>query len=151
MNVILETDSDRVLERRTMQRIVEGAKREITPVKLPPLAAIDYYVYVDDSITAGVEIKTRKESMERIRSYGGLMLKHRKISELQTLSNLTQVPMIFAFAFENGEGPIMLADAKLLTGLEPVSPPARRNYRGLACDDELVVYLDWDRHLERFI
>ena len=149
--VILETDADRSLERRTMQRIMEKSKDTAVAVKLPALSAIDYLVSVDGILVAGIEIKTRKESMEKIQSYGGLMLKHRKVVELNGLSESLQAPMIVAFAFDNGEGPVMFASTKQLDTLEPVPPPPRRNFRALACDDEYVVFLDWDKHLLRYL
>lgn len=151
MGVILETDADRALENRTMQRILDASESAATAVKLPALSAIDYLVAVEGVVVAGIEIKTRKETMEKIQSYGGLMLKHRKITELNSLGEFLQAPMIVAFAFENGEGPVLFAGTKQLETLEPVAPPPRRNYRGLACDDEPVVFLDWDKHLLRYI
>ena len=151
MGVILETDADRALEARTMERIMANSREGAASVKLPPLAAIDYVVSVDGVVVAGIEIKTRKETMEKIKSYGGLMLKHRKVVELNSLSDILQAPMIVAFAFENGEGPVLFATTKDLTDLEPTAPPPRRNFRGLACDDEFVIFLDWDKHLIRFV
>jgi len=151
VGVILETDADRALEARTMQRIIEASRQGATAVKLPALAVIDYLVAVDGVIAAGIEIKTRKETMEKIQTYGGLMLKHRKVHELNTLGEALQAPMIVAFAFENGEGPVLFAGTKQLETLEPVPPPPRRNYRGLACDEEPVIFLDWDKHLLRYV
>lgn len=151
MGVILETDADRALEGRAMQRIMAASRDSAVAVKLPPLSAIDYLVAVDGEVAAGIEIKTRKETMDRVRSYGGLMLKHRKVLELNALGEALRAPMIVAFAFESGEGPVMFASTENLTGLEPAAPPRRRNYRGLACDEEPVIFLDWDEHLVRYV
>lgn len=147
--VILETDADRSLERRTIERLMITMWYDSRPVQMPPLSAIDYIIEVDGRARLGLEIKTRKESVDQIRSYGGLMLKHRKLVELQTIGNLLQLPINCVFAFDNAEGQIHIAYPDKLTGLEPQAPPRRRNYRGLACDEEPVVYLDWKTHLWR--
>lgn len=147
--VILETDNDRSLERRTIERLMITMWYDSRPVQMPPLSAIDYIIEVDGRARLGLEIKTRKESVDQIRSYGGLMLKHRKLVELQTIGNLLQLPINCVFAFDNAEGQIHIAYPDKLTGLEPQAPPRRRNYRGLACDEEPVVYLDWKTHLWR--
>ena len=147
--IILETDADRSLERRTIDRLMITMWYESRPVQMPPLSAIDYIIEVDGRARVGIEIKTRKESVDQIRSYGGLMLKHRKLVELQTIGNLLQLPIECVFAFDNAEGQIHIAYPDQLTGLEPQAPPRRRNYRGLACDEEPVVYLDWKTHLWR--
>lgn len=149
--VILETDSDRRLERRTIERILTICEDGSTAVQLPPLSAVDYMIVSKGRITNAVEIKTRKESVEQIRAYGGLMLKHRKLLELQRITELMQVPVMVAFAFDNAEGQIHCAYPQLITDVEPQIPPRRRNYRGLACDEEPVVYLDWKRHVWRLM
>lgn len=149
--VILETDTDRGLERRTIERILSIAQPGTKALQMPALSAVDYLLLRDDTATMALEIKTRKESVEQIRSYGGLMLKHRKAVELQTIGTLTQLQVLCVFAFDNAEGPILICDPSTLTDLEPAPPPRRRNYRGLACDEELVLYLDWDRHLMRVL
>ena len=147
--VILETDDDRRLEQRTIDRLLTISSYGSSAIRLPALSAVDYVIIRKSRVTTAVEIKTRKESVDQIRSYGGLMLKHRKLLELQTIGTLLQVPVICAFAFDNAEGEIYLAYPDKLTGLEPQEPPRRRNYRGLACDEEPVVYLDWKTHLWR--
>lgn len=132
-----------------MERILIVAQPDTTAMKLPPLSPVDYLLGRDSQITAGIEIKTRKETVEQVQSYGGLMLKHRKLVEMQTLASLLRTRCHVAFCFENAEGPILLADVDLITDLQPETPPDRRNYRGLSCDEEPVVYLDWTRHLRR--
>jgi len=147
MSVRLETDQDRSLEEISISRITARATPGTTVRKLPDLSMIDYFLTSEDQITAGIEIKTRKESVEQIRSYGGLMLKHRKLIEMQQLAEMLRIPCLVAFCFENAAGPIALVDARSIADLLPEAPPRRRNFRDLACDEELVVYLDWDRHL----
>ena len=147
MSVRLETDTDRGLETRAISRILDTAAPGTEAVTMPPLSAIDYLLTRDRQVTAAVEIKTRKESVEQVRSYGGLMLKHRKLVEIADISDILRVRAFVAFCFENATGPILLTEPSRLRHLTPVTPPPRRNYRGLACDDEPVVYLDWDNHL----
>lgn len=149
MGVILETDDDRNLEKITIRRILEISSYGTTAVQLPPLSAVDYLLVKEGKATHGIEIKTRKETVEQIRGYGGLMLKHRKVLELQQISNLMQIFAICVFSFENAQGPIYICDVPSISGLEPQTPPRRRNFRGLACDEEPVVFLDWDKHLRR--
>lgn len=149
MGVILETDNDRSLERVTINRILELSAYGTTAVQLPPLSAVDYFLVKDGKVTHGIEIKTRKESVEQIRGYGGLMLKHRKVLELQQIKNLMQIYALCVFSFENAKGEIYYCDVTTISGLVPQTPPRRRNFRGLPCDDEPVVFLDWEKHLRR--
>ncbi len=126
--VILETDTDRGLERRTIERILSIAKPGTEALQMPALSAVDYLLLRDGRATMALEIKTRKESMEQIRAYGGLMLKQRKAQELHTISSLTQLQVLCVFAFDNAEGQILICDPSTLTDLEPLPPPRRRNY-----------------------
>jgi type I site-specific restriction endonuclease len=149
---ILETERDRALERRAIERIVAGSAQAKRALKLPDLSAVDFLL-LDEAgkPLAFVEIKTRKESAEQVMGYGGLMLKHRKLSEMQQISALLQVPSHVAFCFENAEGSVWLAEAQRISDVEPVIPPPRRNFRGLPCDDEPVVFLDWAKHMRRML
>jgi hypothetical protein len=149
MSVRLETDGDRHLEGIAISRIVAAAPEGTRHVQMPDLSAIDYVLTLADRVTHGIEIKTRKESVDQIRGYGGLMLKHRKLTEIARISELLRVRCFVAFAFNDAQGPILIAEPSRILDLEPVTPPPRRNYRGLPCDEEPVVYLDWDRHLAR--
>jgi hypothetical protein len=149
VGVILETDADRSLEKATIERILTIASEGTFAIQLPPLSAVDYLLVKDHTATHALEIKTRKESAAQVRGYGGLMLKHRKVLELQQIKNLMQVFTIVVFAFENARGEIYICDVATITGLEPQAPPRRRNYRGLACDEEPVVFLEWDTHVRR--
>jgi hypothetical protein len=151
MNVVLETERDRTVEEFVMQRMVGELKIEARPIRLPRMAACDFFLDYGDEIRVGLEIKTRKESMEKIKGYGGLMLKHRKLLELQDLSRMLTISTAVIFAFEDGTGPILMAEPPHIHDAEPVTPPPRRNFRGLPCDEEPVVYLDWDRHLKRVL
>lgn len=149
MSVRLETDNDRHLEATAIQRILNAANPGFTAVSLPALSAMDYLLVKDQQATTGIEIKTRKEPVEQVRKYGGLMLKHRKLLEIAQLAEILRINGYVAFCFENATGPILLAEPRKLLHLTPTTPPPRRNYRGLACDEEPVVYLDWDQHLQR--
>jgi hypothetical protein len=143
----LETDDDRDAEHRTMSRLV--AITGGTEIGAPPLAAVDRFIVKTGRVVAAVEIKTRKETAEQVRGYGGLMLKHRKLGELQQLARLLRVPTYAVFGFQSGFGAIYVANVERVAGLEPQPAPRRRRYRGLACDDEPVVYLDWQHHLRQ--
>jgi hypothetical protein len=139
---ILQTNLDAKLELRAIQRLC--SEYDYYPVKMPDLSAIDYFVSFEGNLVAGIEIKTRKESPEQIKRYGKLILKWRKYQELKQISELTQLPTHVLFAFENAEGQLALLDIRHLTDPKPETPPVRRNYRGLACDEEPVIYFDWD-------
>ena len=139
---ILQTALDVELELRAIQRLSEVY--DYCPIKMPDLSAIDYFMADADKLVAGIEIKTRKESPEQIKQYGKLILKWRKYQELKQISELMQVPTFVLFAFENAEGKLGLLDIRHLTNPQPETPPVRRNYRGLACDEEPVIYVDWE-------
>ena len=149
MGVILETDQDRNFEKTTIRRLLEISAYGSSAIQLPPLSVVDYLLVKEEKVTHAIEIKTRKETAEQVRSYGGLMLKHRKVLELQQIKNLMQIHAVVVFAFENGQGEVHLCDVTTITGLEPQTPPRRRNYRGLACDEEPVVFLEWNNHVRR--
>ena len=147
--VILETFSDKKLEARTIERILSIAKPNTVASRFPDLSVVDFILTRNGSAVSLIEIKTRKETVEQIKNYGGLILKHRKLTELQTLATFTNTSTYVIFAFENGEGPIMLCDVMDVTNVQPQPPPERRNYRGLPCDEEHVIFLDWNNHLKR--
>jgi hypothetical protein len=151
MNVILETDRDRDVEEFVMQRMVRDLDIHAKPIRLPRMAACDFLLDYGGEIRTGLEIKTRKEPMQQIQKYGGLMLKHRKLIELQDLARVLSISTVIVFAFEDGTGPVLYVEPVKVTDVEPVAPPPRRNFRGLACDEEHVVYLDWNRHLTRVL
>lgn len=148
MTPILETERDREIERRVIERILEG-RDDLVPLRLPQLAFCDFLLAGDGQIAGAVEVKSRKETATQVRGYGGLMLKERKLVELREFTKTLHVPSVVAFAFSDGEGEIFFAEPSKIEDLEAVTPPARRNYRWLACDTEPVVYLDWDKHLRR--
>lgn len=150
MSVTLETNVDKILEHRVIERI-EAANWSMQAIEMPPFSVVDYCLTRAGDICALLEVKVRKPTIETVKGYGGLMLKERKITELNQLSDLLRLPSFVAFAFEQGEGPILLCDVRRLTGLPAVEPPERRNYRGLECDQDPVVMLDWDKHLSRLL
>lgn len=139
----LETELDQQLERRAIERLTHAY--DYTAIKLPDLSPMDYLIADGSEIIAGVEIKTRKESPEQIRQYGKLILKWRKYQELNAISQLLHIPTYVLFAFENSEGQLSMLNIQALekTNPKPADPPIRRNYRGLACDEEPVIYFDW--------
>lgn len=140
--IILETDKDRVLEARAIERFCQITHTE--PEKLPPLSAMDYLIKDFGDIRFGIEIKTRKETVEQVKKYGGLILKYRKYEELLHIGGLLNIPTYVLFAFENSEGDLLLLNVEDIQNPEPKDPPVRRNFRGLATDEEPVLYVDWE-------
>lgn len=151
MGVKLETTADIILEARTIHRLLTIASEGTSAERLPVMSAVDFILIRDGLATGLIEVKTRKESLERIQSYGGLMLKHKKLTELQTLSSLLNISTFVVFAFDNAEGPLLLCDSTKIINPDPVTPPVRRNFRGLACDEDPVVMLDWEKDLRRVL
>ena len=138
---ILQTDLDAQLELRAIQRLTE--QYHYTPIKLPEMSAMDYLIAEDGKVVAGIEIKTRKESPEQIKQYGKLILKWRKYQELNNIANLMNIPTYVLFAFENSEGSLQMLPIRNIIDPKPEDPPRRKNYRGLATDEEPVIYCDW--------
>ena len=140
----LETELDQQLERRAMNRLTRWY--DYNAIKLPELSAMDYLIADGQNIIAGIEIKTRKETPEQIREYGNLILKWRKYQELHAIGELMNIPTYVLFAFENSEGELAMLHIPTLALTNPIpeDPPIRRNFRGLACDEEPVIYFDWD-------
>lgn len=138
---ILETPKDKSLERRAVGRFTEQTHTEA--IELPPLSAVDYFIMDFGQLKAGLEIKTRKETPQQVRSYGGLILKYRKYLELKQIGELLNISTYVLFAFENSEGDLCTVNIGDVIDPRPQTPPARKNYRGLACDEEPVLYLDW--------
>lgn len=149
MTAILETEYDRIVEERSIKRIVE-ARGKCKSYKFPRLSVVDHIISGpedDAEAIAFVDIKGRKETAGQVRKYGGLMLKHRKIAELIALSEALKIPAFFVWPFESGLGDIYWARPESLVHKEPMDPPPRRKYRGLECDNEPVVYLEWDEEV----
>jgi hypothetical protein len=145
VSVVLQTEKDRIVEERAMNRII-AARGECWSVRFPEFSLVDYLIGGPDDHTVALallEIKARKESASQVRSYGGLMLKHRKVKELADIEESLKTPVFAVFPFEDGFGDIYFARPSDLLHKKPKDPPIRRNYRGLACDEEPVVYLDW--------
>jgi hypothetical protein len=112
--------------------------------RMPAFSGVDYLVCEADEAVGALEIKVRRESLETVRGYGGLMLKHRKIAEASAFESFTRLPVRFVFAFDNGAGPILVTAPERVAHHPPEPPPRRREFRGLACDEEPVIFLDWD-------
>jgi hypothetical protein len=150
--IILETNQDKTAETLAIGRIanlLEQTRGTIQTHRLPDLSRVDYLLSLNGVLTWAIEVKTRKQTAQQIQQYGGLMLKHRKILELQQIAESLQLSTWLLFAFENGGGAMYVTEPSSLTHLETQTPPRRHNYRGLACDDEPIVYLDWNRDLRR--
>jgi hypothetical protein len=145
VNAILETAIDRDREELTIMRLTHRTGSQAH--RLPSFSVADYMITSENTVKSFVELKIRKETEEQVRSYGGIMFKHKKLQTLQQLSALTNTPVIIVFAFENGTGTICGAAASKIPNYTPETPPRRRNYRGLATDEEAVIYLDWDTDL----
>ena len=147
VGAVWETETDRGKEDLVMRRMCGEPSRAY---RLPKFSLVDFVVAEGDSIKAFVEVKVRKEPLEQVKKYGGLMLKHRKISELAYLSEVTNVRSFFVFAFDGGRGDLLIADAAALhsVGFEECDPPPRGKDRGKpACDFEKVAFLDWGVHV----
>ena len=138
--VTLETLSDREVELRTMMRVRDLCP-DTTFTRFPDKSVVDF------ALIRGV--KTRKEEANVVKGYGGLILKQKKREELHALSEAMNVPASVVFSFSNAEGEMWRTIPLVDIDAEPVAPPRRRNDRGLACDEDLVLFLDWDRHIER--
>ena len=145
----LETETDKFREDGVIDRIVRFMGPPSQAHRLPQFSLADFIITNRGVAVALIELKIRKETVEQIKGYGGLMLKHRKVTDLNALAEMTKMHTFVMFAFENGTGPILVTQPHLIKDLPPEDPPRRRNYRGLATDEEPVVYLDWDQHLRQ--
>lgn len=150
MTVKLETEWDRHYEEAFMRRFMASAPIDHRCFRMPDYSVVDYALTREANIRSFMELKIRKEPMQQVMSYGGLMLKHRKITDLNALREATKTEVWVVFVFDNGEGEVLAAKPEQLLDLPLEDPPRRRNHRGLATDEEPVCYLDWDRHLTRW-
>lgn len=150
VNVTLETEWDRYHEDKFMRRFLSIMPVDITYFRMPQYSVCDYVVTNNTEVRYFMELKIRKETAEQVMSYGGLMLKHKKIVELANLADSTKSDVWVVWAFNNGEGDVYAARPKNLLHLPLEDPPRRRNYRGLATDEEPVCYLDWNKDLSRW-
>lgn len=139
---ILETPKDKSLERRAVGRFTALTHTEA--IELPALSAVDYFIMDFGQLKAGLEIKTRKETPAQVRSYGGLILKHRKYQELKQIGEMLNISTYVLFAFGNAEAELCTVAIDEIRDPRPQEPPVRKNYRGLACDEEPVLFLDWE-------
>jgi hypothetical protein len=151
VSAVLETETDRSVEVYTVQRLLTLYPEGTQFIKMPPFSFCDYVVTLDGEVIEFVEIKTRKEPHFAVRGYGGLILKCRKADEMALLAKASNTPTHVIFAFFNGKGAIYQVDVSTLANLTPVTPPRRRNFRNLSCDDEPVYMLDWWRDIERIL
>ena len=150
VNVTLETEQDRIFEEKFMQRYMLNLPDDMEFYRMPQYSVVDYILTRADVVRYMLELKIRKEPLAKVKSYGGLMLKHRKIVELNALQDAAKVEIWIVFAFDNGTGEVLAAQPHKLLDLPLEDPPRRRNYRGLATDEEPVCYLDWDHHLTQW-
>jgi len=146
--VTLETSSDREVELKTMTRVRDLCP-DTTFTRFPDKSVVDFALIRGGEVVHLIEVKTRKEQASVVKGYGGLILKQKKREELHALSEAMKVPVSVVFSFSNAEGEMWRTIPLGDIDAEPVAPPRRRNYRDLACDEDLVLFLDWDRHIER--
>jgi len=141
MNLVLETDNDRACERRVIDRLARR-NTATTYIQLPSFSACDYLAVSRFGYATGlIEVKTRKETPEQIRKFGGLILKQRKAQELASIGKLLNLPAYVMFGFEDGNGALMQCDIGLLSDKQPVL--TGRRDRNLATDEEPVILLNW--------
>lgn len=149
MAVILETSADRQAESFVANRLEAMWPYQIDLIQAPKMALLDYFVSKSNEITGGLEIRTRKQTAKEIQGYGGLMLKLRKLKDLQHLSLVLNMPIHCIFAFEEGYGDIYSCKVDGVPDLPAQTPPRRRNFRNVQCDLDPVIFLDWDKYLIR--
>lgn len=150
VNVTLETERDRMLEQAFMNRFMARLPEDTANHRMPQYSIVDYVITRAGEVRYFLELKIRKETVEQVKTYGGLMLKQRKVLELHQFSEAVKADVWVVFAFANGSGDVLVAQPRHLLNLPPEDPPRRRNYRGLATDEEPVVYLDWSQHLTQW-
>jgi hypothetical protein len=144
----LQTDTDREREEHVIKRLI-SLYPQATAYRMPPFALTDYAIVDDDDLIAFIEVKVRKESAKEIREkYGPLMLKARKVDELIALKESTKAAVVIAFAFNDATGDLYLTAPDHIRHKTGQAPPARKRFRGLPCDNEPVIYLDWDTDLQ---
>ena len=141
MKIVLETDKDRSAENYTINRL---RKPGTIVYRYPKFAIADYLLCRDEKMICNVELKIRKEPLTTVQGYGGLMVKHRKITELCDLQRKLSVPAYLVFGFQNGTGHVLYLEIPDTNTYPAHEPPRRRNFRDLACDQEPVTYLDWN-------
>lgn len=145
----LETAQDKQKENFVVRRLATDTP-EVSWIPLPGFSSIDYIGVRDGVVLCAIEIKTRKETQAKIRSYpGGLLLKRRKFDELIQIEKLLSVPAFAVFAFSNGTGHVMAARPSEIGQKEDVL--TGRRDRDLACDLEPVVLLDWNKDLVHWL
>lgn len=142
----LETATDREAESATIKRISE-MNTEILWGKYPQFSYIDYVGILNWEVVGFIEVKSRKEAADKVRQYGGLLLKQSKWNELRHAEESFRVPAYAVFSFEGGHGEIYRARPALLPDRDGVL--TGRRDRNLATDLEPVVLIDWDTELER--
>jgi hypothetical protein len=141
MNIILETDKDKAAEIYTINRL---RKPDTVVYRYPKFAIVDFMLCRDDKMICFIEMKVRKESLQTVQGYGGLIIKYRKLTDLCDLQRKTSVPTYLVFAFENGHGHILYLEVPETNTYSAQPPPRRRNFRNLTTDQEPVIYLDWN-------
>lgn len=146
MSLTLETEADREREQLVIERITQTTPG-VSAQRMPQFSVADYAMTCCGKLSSFIELKIRKQTEQELRTYGGVIFKYSKLLKLQTLSTLTRAPVVILFAFENGRGPIYGCDVNRVHDYTTHKPAPRRNFRGLATDEEEVVYLDWDNDL----
>lgn len=148
--VKLETIEDKTRETAALNRLMGVLTKKHTVSETPVQSAMDAFLTKDGVLTCAIDVKIRKPSAAKLRTYEkGLWMKHRKVAECTTLEKLLKLPMFLLYVFDNGAGEMWVCQPSQCADLIPEPPLERRNPRNLSCDKELIVYLDWSKHLER--
>lgn len=146
----LETQHDKTLEELATERYLSRFSVPFDVVSTLPFSNIDKLATFQGTLVMAFEIKTRKQSANDIRRYPeGLLIKSRKLQEMQAVAKLLNITSRIVFAFENAQGEIWECRTETLPPLPEHNPKPRNNYRNLACDLDPVCYLQWDEHVKR--
>jgi hypothetical protein len=146
----LETTSDKDLEAIATERYVNCFSVPLQVVHTLAFSNVDKLAIHNGHAVMAFEIKTRKQSAQQIRQYPeGLLIKARKVEEMQQIARLLNVTARIVFAFDNAHGEIWECQTEKLPELPQHTPKPRSNFRDLACDLDPVCYLQWEQHLKR--
>jgi hypothetical protein len=149
--VKLETEQDRAKETLVVRRLFTSAP-DIQWHPFPTFSAVDYVCVREGRVLHAVEVKTRTESMAKVRQYpGGLLLKRRKFNELIQIEQLLNIPAYACFGFSNGTGHVVAARPATIDPWSIADHDIGRRDRDLNCDLEPVVLLDWDKDLTHWL
>lgn len=150
----LETTQDLERQQYVMNRVFALYKKQVPSLEIEMTEkyfVIDYWGFVNGQRRYGFEIKTRKESAEKLRRYpDGLMFRPRTLRECREYAKLLNIRVFIITAFDSGRGEMWITEPARYGELEERPPKQRRVSRGnLSCDFEPMNYLSWTEHLRR--